>query len=59
MDPFCGHIDLDLTLDVDGVTAAVVEWHPTHQTLVVRAYHANAEEPSSYYRWDTGAALDS
>ncbi len=48
-----------MAIDLDGVTAAVVEWHPTHQTLVVRAYRADAEEPHRYYRWDTGAPLDS
>jgi hypothetical protein len=46
-----------MAIKVDGECAAVVEWHPTYQTLVIRTYRAEAEDPHRYYRWDTGAPL--
>ena len=47
---------------VDDVVAAVVEWHSTYQTVVIRGYSAetvdNPEgDPVHYHRWDTGADL--
>jgi hypothetical protein len=43
---------------IDGEIAAVVEWHPNYQTVVLRTYTVrNDVESQSYHRWDTGETL--
>lgn len=55
-----------LCMTVDGAVAAVVEWHPEHEEIVVRlyvspeAYEASGnvdEEPVAYFGWRTGRPL--
>lgn len=42
-------------ISVDESGAAVVEWHPEHQSIVVRTYNNHDEEPQHYHRWDGSA----
>ncbi len=37
--------------------AAVVEWHPEYQTIVIRSYTEDNDEPHIYHRWDNGQNL--
>ena len=46
-----------IALSIDGQVAAVVEWHPDHQSMVLRTYNDHDEEPQHYHRWD-GEPLD-
>jgi hypothetical protein len=39
-------------IEINGQTAAVVEWHPEYQTFVLRTYTATDEEPHTYHTWD-------
>ncbi len=39
-------------ITIDGVTAAVVEWHPTYASLVLRTYTRDADAPTHYATWD-------
>jgi hypothetical protein len=43
---------------VDGEIAAIVEWHPDYQAVVVRTYTMRDDlESQAYHRWDTGEIL--
>lgn len=43
---------------VDGEIAAVVEWHPDYQAVVLRTYTMRDDvESCAYHRWDTGETL--
>lgn len=42
---------------IDGHIAAVVEWPPDYQAVVVRSYAVDDDTPRACFRWDTGEAL--
>ncbi len=43
---------------IDGEIAAVVEWHPDYQAVVLRTYTVRDDvESRAYHRWDTGETL--
>ena len=55
-------LDSDLypgyAIAVDGEIAAVVEWHPDYQAVVLRTCTVRDDvESQSYHRWDTGETL--
>ncbi|POB12317.1 hypothetical protein [Sulfobacillus sp. hq2] len=46
-----------ITIEINGIPAAVVEWHDVYQCFVLRTYTDTGEEPLHYHRWD-GTAID-
>lgn len=46
-----------IALTIDGTVAAVVEWHPEQQSIVLRTYNPHEDTPQHSYRWDD-TALD-
>lgn len=39
-------------IEINDQTAAVVEWHPEYQALVLRTYTVTDDEPHTYHTWD-------
>lgn len=39
-------------IEIDGVMAAVVEWHTERQCFVLRTYTAHSDTPHHYHQWD-------
>lgn len=41
-----------VAIEIDGTTAAVVEWHDDRHCFVLRTYTAHSDTPYHYHQWD-------
>lgn len=46
-----------IAIEINGVLAAVVEWHEVYRCFVLRTYTQTENEPWYYHRWPDGADI--
>ena len=43
---------LGIVIEINGVTAAIVEWDADHRNFTLRTYNVRKQDPQHYHTWD-------